>query len=289
MKTLHDLRLWLGFALIALTGCAPQALYFHESTKTSFSAAYTSSDSEPLSTSFGYKRRIVAIVPSKDRIPLNGERGGEENDGEALSTISKFYVQAGAKEGLLIRNNFATGLAARYLLGEPVRAAVGVAGLMHGTAVPIDAAGHVVDIATGEIETNANGNPKTVNDVAAERVARIKAKMIGGGGSAAHDARLDARISKVLFRKNGATWIRETFADGRVEERPLRKASPPEKPKPDPEKPKPEPEKPEPTPPPQEGVNRTPDAEVFFDPATKKTMKRITKPDGTVEVVPFKR
>ena len=282
MKTLNCWRLWLGLALLALTGCAPQALYFHESTKTSFSAAFTSSDSEPLSTSFGYKRRIVAIVPSKDRIPLNGERGSEENDGEALSTISKFYVQAGAKEGLLIRNNFATGLAARYLLGEPRTAAVGVAGLMHGVPVPVDVAGNVVDATTGEIETNSNGNPKTVNDVAAERVARIKAKMTGGGGSAAHDARLDARISKVLFRKNGATWIRETFADGRVEERPLRKASPPEKPQPDSEKP-------DPVPLPQEGVNRTPDAEVFFDPVTKKTMKRITKPDGTVEVVPFKR
>ena len=281
MKTSTCWRLWLGLALIALTGCAPQALYFHESTKTSFSAAYTSSDSEPLSTSFGYKRRIVAIVPSKDRVSPDGQESHAENEGEALSSISKFYVQAGTKEGLVIRNNFATGLAARLLLGEPKSAAVGVAGLMHGVPVLVDTAGNVVDATTGEIETNTNGSPKTVNDVAAERVARIKAKMIGGG-SAAHDTRFDRPISKVLFRKDGKTYVRETFPDGHVEERPYRKASSPEKPKPDPEKT-------DPVPLPQEGVNHTPDAEIFVDPATKKTMKRITKPDGTVEVVPFKR
>lgn len=293
MKTLFSLRPVLALALLSLSGCAPQALYFHESTKVSFSADYTSSDSQPLSTSFGYKRRIVAIVPGKERFSPTGEKRDAENEGEALSTISKFYVKAGTQDGLVIKNNFATGMAARRLMKEPTSAAVAVAGLMHGTTVLTDSAGIVVD-AEGNTITGSRGAPITASEVAASRVARIRSKMIGGGGnSAPHDSRFDAPASKVLFIKDGQTWVRETYADGRVVERPLKKSGEDkkktdEKPKPDTNQPGTGTPKPDQPLLPEDKLNAAPSGELFKDPVTGKTMKRIRKPDGTTEVVPLR-
>ena len=55
----------LLLAAFGLSACAPKALYFHESTKVAFAADYNTSDTQPLATSFGYKRRIVAVVPAQ--------------------------------------------------------------------------------------------------------------------------------------------------------------------------------------------------------------------------------
>ena len=287
MKTLNFLRSSLALALLSLAGCAPQALYFHESTKVSFSADYTSSDSQPLSTSFGYKRRIVAIVPGKDRVSPTGEKRDAENEGEALSTISKFYVKAGTQDGLVIKNNFATGMAARRLMKEPTSAAVAVAGLMHGTTVLTNSAGIVVD-ADGSTITGSRGAPITASDVAESRVARIRSKMIGGGKTAPHDSRFDQPATKVLFIKDGQTWVRETYPDGRVVERPLKKSGGGDKPKPDTDQSGTGTARPEQPLLPEDKVNAAPSAELFKDPATGKTMKRITKPDGTTEIVPLR-
>jgi hypothetical protein len=294
MKTLLLLRSFIAVGMLILSGCAPQALYFHESTKVGFAAAYTASDSEPVSTSFGYRRRIVAVVPGKERTSATGKASDAVNQEEALSTISKFYVKAGTRDGLVIRNNFATGMAARKLMKEPFPAAVAVAGLMHGTPVITDATGAVVN-REGEPIITRTGTTETPSDVAASRVARIRSKMVGGGGSASGDSRVDQPASKELFRKDGQTWVRETFPDGRVVERPLKKSAG-DKPKPeDGAKTKDEPKRPDDgqvapdlPPLPQDGVNQTPKAELFRDPVTGKTMKRIKKADGSTEVVPLK-
>jgi hypothetical protein len=289
MKTPLFLRSFIAAGLLILAGCAPQAVYFHESTNVGFSAAYTASDSEPVSTSFGYQRRIVAVVPGKERTSATGKQSDAENQDEALSTISKFYVKAGTKDGLVIRNNFATGMAARKLMNEPFPAAVAVAGIMHGTPVITDATGAVVNH-DGETSTT-----ETASDVAAGRVKRIKSRMVGGGGSTPGDSRFEQRASKELFRKDGQTWVRETFSDGRVVERPLRKpagdkpkADDGAKAKTDPKQPGEGKVTPDLPPVPEGGLNQTPKAELFRDPATGKTMKRIKKADGSTEVIPLK-
>lgn len=291
MKTLHDLRLWLGFALIALTGCAPQALYFHESTKTSFSAAYTSSDSEPLSTSFGYKRRIVAIVPSKERVSPTGEKRDAENEDEALSTISKFYVKAGTKEGLVIRNNFATGMAARRLMKEPTSAAVAVAGLMHNTPVVTDSDGAVLD-ADGNTLVGRNGGTVSVSDVATSRVARIKSKMIGGGGGASREnPEVHRQSVGTVSIVDGVTMITVPQSDGTVVKVPYKKYLEDKKKAREGDQPKTDSgaTKPDQPPLPEEKGGEKISGELFVDPASGKTMRRIRKTDGSFEVVPLKR
>lgn len=294
MKTPFFLRPALGLALLSLAGCAPQALYFHESTRVSFSADYTSSDSQPLSTSFGYKRRIVAIVPGKDRVSPTGQKGDEENEGEALSTISKFYVKAGTQDGLVIKNNFATGMAARRLMREPVAAAVAVAGLMHGTTVLTDAAGAVIG-SDGEPITGRSGEPVTVTEVAQARVAKIKSKMIGGGGSSSNKG-FDQTPVGVISVVNGVVMITERQPDGSVIKVPFKKnrenqkkSGEGEKPKPDPTSPDTGAVAPEPSPLPVEKTTDTPAGDLFVDPVTHKTMRRIKKADGTTEIVPVRR
>lgn len=111
----------LGVLGLGLSGCTPQAIFFHESTKVGFSATYNTSDSQPISSHFGFKRRIAAAVPGQVRVPAaNGNPNDATNQGEALSMISKFYVQAGSRtDGITIRTNFATGNAARALTVAP--------------------------------------------------------------------------------------------------------------------------------------------------------------------------
>ncbi len=139
MSRAPSLLLLLALALGA-GGCAPDAVFFHESTKLGMTATYNTADSQPLSSHFGYKRRIVAVVPAQERVPSpDGNRSRNTNKGEALSLISKFYVRAGGlNEGTVIRNNFATGEAARLLTrsnGMPAS----VRALVHGQAVVVPA------------------------------------------------------------------------------------------------------------------------------------------------------
>jgi hypothetical protein len=112
---------FVGFLCLGLAGCTPQAIFFHESTKVGFSATYNTSDSQPISSHFGFKRRIAAAVPGQVRVPAaNGNPNDATNQGEALSMVSKFYVQAGSRtDGITIRTNFATGNAARALTVAP--------------------------------------------------------------------------------------------------------------------------------------------------------------------------
>lgn len=154
---------------LGLNACAPRALYFHESTKVAFAADYTTSDSQPLSTSFGYKRRIVAVVPSQERrIPQGGTERNATNAGEALSLVSKFNVRAGASDGVAITNNFASGMAARLMtrsVGSPDALNV----LMHSAPISVSAE-------TGRtLEDN-----KPATQVVNERVARIAAREVSG-------------------------------------------------------------------------------------------------------------
>lgn len=130
----------LRFASIALVtalvSCAPQAIFFHESTKVGVAATYNVSDSQPLSSHFGYKRRIVAVVPGQERVPAaNGKEQDATNQGDALSLVSKFYVKVGTRaEGIEIRNNFATGNAARALTASS-NSSRAVEALMHNQVV----------------------------------------------------------------------------------------------------------------------------------------------------------
>ncbi len=149
---------------LSLSGCAPKALYFHESTKVAFAADYNTSDTQPLGTSFGYKRRIVAVVPAQERvIPFGGTERNGTNTGEALSLVSKFNVRSGRTEGVVITNNFASGMAARIMtrsVGSPDSLNV----LMHSAPISVSAA-------TGE---TSNGKPAA--QVVNERLSRIMSK-----------------------------------------------------------------------------------------------------------------
>lgn len=152
---------------LGLSACAPRALYFHESTKVAFTADYNTSDTQPLATTFGYKRRIVAIVPAQVRnIPENGSERNGTNSGEALSLVSKFNVRAGTSEGIFITNNFASGMAARNMtrsVGSPEALNV----LMHGGRIEV----------SPETGRTLEGN-RPATEVVNERVARIMSKRI---------------------------------------------------------------------------------------------------------------
>jgi hypothetical protein len=94
-----------------LTACSPNAATFYEGTRLAFVTEYNAASGQPVNLTFGYKRRIVAIVPPQ-------RRGADENSphkGEALSLISTFEVEPGGPQvgdGLVIRNVFASGGAA---------------------------------------------------------------------------------------------------------------------------------------------------------------------------------
>ncbi len=150
-------------AVLGLSACAPKALYFHESTKVAFSADYNSSDTQPLATSLGYKRRIVAVVPAQERvIPNGGSEKNGTNEGEALSLVSKFNVRASGRDGIVITNNFASGMAARTMtrsVGSPEALNV----LMHTAPIFVTAAGET-----------STGKPAT--EVVNERLAKIMSR-----------------------------------------------------------------------------------------------------------------
>jgi hypothetical protein len=162
---LHLLPLATLAAALSLSACAPRALYFHESTKVAFAADYNTSDSQPLSSSFGYKRRIVAVVPAQEReIPDGGTERNATNSGEALSLVSKFNVRSGAKEGVVITNNFASGMAARAMT-RSAGSSDALSVLMHSAPIPVS----TTDGRT--IEEN-----KPAADVVNERLSRIMGK-----------------------------------------------------------------------------------------------------------------
>jgi hypothetical protein len=157
-------RLLMFPAALTLAACAPQALYFHESTKVAFAADYNVSDSQPVAGSLGFKRRIVAVVPAADRVPAEDSSRRATNKGEALSIVSKFNVRVGTfSEGISITNSFASGEAARVMTGSPRSAAV-LNTLLHTT--PIE-----VSVDTGE---TPDGTPAGV--AVDKRLRRISEK-----------------------------------------------------------------------------------------------------------------
>ena len=133
------LRCAASVLLAGVAGCVPQAIFFHESTKVGFSATYNVSDSQPVSSHFGFKRRIAAVVPGQERVAAaSGKEADATNQGDALSLVSKFYVNVGSREkGIEIRNNFATGNAARALTVRGNAKAIGA--LMQSHVVVGDA------------------------------------------------------------------------------------------------------------------------------------------------------
>lgn len=150
-------------ALLAVTGCAPKALYFHETTKVAFAADYNTSDTQPLATSLGYKRRIVAVVPAQERrVPHGGTERNGTNEGEALSLVSKFNIQIGAREGTVITNNFASGMAAR-ILTQSAGSEEALNVMMHAAPISVNRAGQT-----------ESGKP--ASEVVNERLARIMGK-----------------------------------------------------------------------------------------------------------------
>lgn len=162
---LHFLPLITLAAALSLSACAPKALYFHESTKVAFAATYNTSDSQPLSTSFGYKRRIVAVVPAQEReIPVGGTERNATNSGEALSLVSKFNVRSGAKEGVVITNNFASGMAARTLTRSP------------GSADSLSVLMHSAPISVSTQDGRTLDENKTAAEVVNDRLSRIMGK-----------------------------------------------------------------------------------------------------------------
>lgn len=130
-------RLLFLLPALALSACAPQALYFHETTKVAFAASYNTADSQPLSSTFGFKRRIVAVVPAQDRVSVDGSERRATNEKEALSIVSKFHVRVGKfSEGVVITNNFASGTAARVMTKSPGSAAT-LNALLHNEPIEI--------------------------------------------------------------------------------------------------------------------------------------------------------
>lgn len=162
-------------AALSLSACAPRALFFHESTKVAFAADYNTSDTQPIATSFGYKRRIVAVVPGQERIiPEGGSERTGTNSGEALSLVSKFNVRAGTSEGVVITNNFASGMAARNMTrsaGSP--AALNV--LLHSAPIAISPE-------TGRTLDSNRPATEVVNERLARAFARIRSKEVSGSG-----------------------------------------------------------------------------------------------------------
>ena len=188
MKTLHTRRLALiggALSLLANVGCAPQAIFFHESTKVGASAAYNLADSQPIGSHFGFKRRIAAVVPGQERVlGPDGREQNAGNKGEALSLVSKFYVRVGSlNEGMVIRNNFATGEAARELTRGP-NAAAATNALLHNQSVVVNAgvdrtdstkpAQAVASVAGTSTTTSSSttATPKPRDDPPAERPMR---------------------------------------------------------------------------------------------------------------------
>ncbi len=114
----------LAFLVMTSMGCAQNALFFNETTKFAFTAEYKPDSSQPISSSLGYKRRIVAVVPPKE--PVSQENANNPQaipNGEALSLVSTFDVEAQANLGVTIKNYFASGRAATKMTSQPDAAA----------------------------------------------------------------------------------------------------------------------------------------------------------------------
>lgn len=130
-------KLLLLLLPLALGACAPRAILFHETTKVAFAATYNTADPSPISSSFGYKRRIVAAVPAQERVSVDGSRRHDVNNGEALSLVSKFHVRVGTfREGVVITNNFASGMAARVMTAS-AGSASSINALMHNQPIEV--------------------------------------------------------------------------------------------------------------------------------------------------------
>ena len=96
-----------------LTGCSINAATFYEGTRLAFVTEYNPASGEPVNLTLGYKRRIAAVVPPQT--PTTDPN--RPHTGEALSLVSTFEVEPGARigEGVIIRNVFASGMAAQAL------------------------------------------------------------------------------------------------------------------------------------------------------------------------------
>lgn len=154
---------------LGLAGCAPCALYFHETTKVGFSADYNTADSHPISTNFGFKRRIVAVVPSQERVMSEG--GSERNatnNGEALSLVSKFSVRAGTSEGIAIVNNFASGMAARIMTQGVGSSSDSLKAMMHSPPISVNSK-------TGNVIKDGIDSGKPATAAVNDRVVEILA------------------------------------------------------------------------------------------------------------------
>lgn len=165
---------------LVLTACAPQALFFHETTKVAFAAHYNTADSQPMGATFGFKRRIVAVVPAQERVLVDGSERRATNEKEALSIVSKFHVRVGTfQEGVVITNNFASGTAARIMTRSPNSAAT-LNALLHNE--PIE-----VSPTTGETRT---GQPAAA--AVNQRIDGIMAKRFRAPADGSSRGRIDA-------------------------------------------------------------------------------------------------
>jgi hypothetical protein len=97
----------------ALTGCSSNAATFYEGTRFAFVTEYNPASGEPVNLTLGYKRRIAAVVPPQ----TSTTDPNLPHKGETLSLVSTFEVEPGAVigDGVIIRNIFASGMAAQEL------------------------------------------------------------------------------------------------------------------------------------------------------------------------------
>ncbi|MEQ1842977.1 MAG: hypothetical protein ABL994_21455 [Verrucomicrobiales bacterium] len=185
-------QLLLLLALLVPFGCAPRALYFHESTKVGFAADYNSSDSQPVASNFGYKRRIVAVVPAQERVSPDGRDRNGVNRGEALSLVSKFHVRVGSySEGVTITNRFASGAAARRMTST------------EGSSASLNALLHSDSVVTEVFETPSGPVPveKSANSAVNDRIESIMRRYVAEDTSGPSGERIRIRNGKPVGEK----------------------------------------------------------------------------------------
>ena len=193
-------RLLLLVTLMVPVGCAPRALYFHESTKVGFAADYNSSDSQPVASNFGYKRRIVAVVPAQERISPDGKDRNGVNKGEALSLVSKFHVRVGSyAEGVTITNRFASGAAARRMTST------------EGSSASLNALLHSDSVITEVLETPSGPVPveKNANAAVNDRIESIMRRYVAEDTSGPSGERIRIRNGKPLSERIGNSKSRD--------------------------------------------------------------------------------
>lgn len=133
-------------ALLTLTllaaptaGCVTNSATFYEGTRVALVGEYNPASGQPVNLSFGFKRRIAAIVPPQHAAPPASEQNPSPiAGGEALSLVSLFDVgPVGALgDGVIIRSTFASGMAARDLTATS-RAAQNIRGLFAKETLPL--------------------------------------------------------------------------------------------------------------------------------------------------------